>query len=217
MTRKLIVITVVLAATLGLRTWLAAAPEVPTRLPLADFPSKISSPQGPWSLVSQERVTPDVLSVLKADDYLLRTYGNGAGVQAGFFVAYYRSQKAGDAMHSPKNCLPGAGWEPIMNDRVPIAIGANGQPELVNRYVVENEGNRMLVLYWYQAQGRIIASEYLGKVYLVWDALSQHRRDGALVRVTLPMAYGEDPQTATQTALSLAQGTLAQLGAFLPR
>ncbi|MGH9541782.1 MAG: exosortase C-terminal domain/associated protein EpsI [Terriglobales bacterium] len=215
MTRKLIVIAAILAATFGLRTWLSAAPDVPTRQPLADFPGQLQGRGQLWTLVSQERVAPDVLNVLKADDYLLRDYRDSQGAEAGFFVAYYRNQKAGDAMHSPKNCLPGAGWEPVMNDRITVA-DTNGQRAQVNRYLVENEGNRMMVLYWYQAQGRIIASEYWGKFYLIWDALTQHRRDGAIVRVTLPMAYGESIPAATATALNLAQASLPRLGAFLP-
>lgn len=215
--RKLIVITVVLAASLGLRGWLSAAPDVPPRQALSNFPARLTGPQGDWTMVSQERVAPDVLSVLKADDYLLRTYQNGAGAQAGFFIAFYRNQKAGDAMHSPKNCLPGSGWEPVMNDRVPMATAGNGRPELVNRYVVENEGTRMMVLYWYQAQGQVIASEYRGKFLLMWHALTEHRRDGAIVRVTLPMAYGESVATATNTALSLARASLPRLGGFLPK
>src|SRR6185312_3812618 len=104
----------------------------------------------------------------------------------------------GESMHSPKNCLPGAGWEPIQSDLVPLPAAGPGVE--VNRYVVEKEGDRDLVLYWYQAQGRIIAREYWGKLYLVWDAMRQGRRDGAIVRVLVPMGTHETVEAATQQA-----------------
>ncbi|MGH9471627.1 MAG: exosortase C-terminal domain/associated protein EpsI [Terriglobales bacterium] len=228
MKQKLLLVAVVLLASFGVRTWLSAPPVLPRRLPLAGFPSRLAAvpatgatAAGAWELVRSERLDQNTLDVLLADDYLLRDYRaqggslNGDGAQ--LFVAYYRNQSAGDAMHSPKNCLPGAGWEPVTNDRLPLGIHApDGKPALVNRYVVENSGNRDLVLYWYQAQGRVIASEYWGKFYLVWDAMRQHRRDGAIVRVIVPVPYGQPIGPSTNIALSLAQASEAKLSAYLP-
>jgi EpsI family protein len=132
--------------------------------------------------MEQRQSMPDpLMGVLKPDDYLLRRYQDRQGRQADIFVAYYRVQRAGETIHSPKNCLPGWGWQPVQNDVVKMQ--QDGQTVEVNRYVVEKNGQRALVLYWYQAHGRIIASEYAGKLYLVWDALRYGRRDGGLVRV----------------------------------
>src|SRR6185437_6542537 len=161
--RHWLVLTLVLLATFAVRARLGGSPVVPLRQPLEQFPATV----GPWHLTTQPALSADVLGVLKADDYMVRNYATAGGDQAQLFVAYYRSQRAGESMHSPKNCLPGAGWEPILSDEIPLASAPPGT--MINRYVVENEGNRDVVLYWYQAQGRIIASEYWGKIFLVWD------------------------------------------------
>ncbi|MGH9476780.1 MAG: exosortase C-terminal domain/associated protein EpsI [Terriglobales bacterium] len=229
MRQRLLLITVVLLATFGVRSWLGAPPRVPRRLPLADFPTMLpvhasagaAETGSAWNRVRSEQLDANTMSVLKANDYLLDDYRlhggplNGAAAQ--LFVAYYYNQSAGDAIHSPKNCLPGGGWEPVVNDRIPLGAPApNGKPGLVNRYVVENSGARDLVLYWYQAQGRIIASEYSGKFYLVWDAMRERRRDGAIVRVIVGIPFGQSDVTATKVALSLARASEAHLPAFLP-
>lgn len=208
--RHWLLVALILAATFSVRSHLGASPSVPLRLPLEQFPASV----GQWKLQSQPRMTDDILGVLKADDYLLRIYQNPQGVQAQFFIAYYRSQRAGETMHSPKNCLPGSGWEPVQSDMIAFPAAPSGT--VINRYVVEKEGDRDLVLYWYQAHGRIIASEYWGKFYLVWDAMRMGRRDGAIVRVLVPMAPGESVAAATDQALSLADPALPLLSNFLP-
>jgi EpsI family protein len=209
--RHWLLLAIVLLATFGVRSRLGASPTVPLLQPLQNFPASV----GAWTLESQPRMTSDVLGVLKADDYLLRNYRNAQGQPANFFVAYYRSQHAGEAMHSPKNCLPGSGWEPILDDTVPLA--AAGEGVAINRYVVENSGDRQLVLYWYQAQDHIIASEYMTKAFLIWDSVRTGRRDGAIVRVVVPMAPGESFDAATQRALSFANPSLPLLNHFLPQ
>jgi EpsI family protein len=202
---------VLLLITVGVRTRLGASPAVNLEQPLALFPNQV----GTWRLVGQPALSADVVHVLDADAYMVRNYATPRGQQAQLFVAYYRSQQAGESMHSPKNCLPGSGWEPIQNDEVALAAGPAGA--MANRYVVENSGNRALVLYWYQAQSRIIANEYFGKVYLVWDAMRHGRRDGAIVRVLVPMDPGQSVAAATSAALSLANPSLPLLRQFLPQ
>lgn len=208
--RHWLLLTVLLLATLGVRVRLGASPTVRLQRPLAEFPAHIAR----WSLIGQPALSSDVLGVLKADDYMVRNYATPQGRQAQLFVAYYRTQHAGESMHSPKNCLPGAGWAPLQSDLVPLAAAAGGAA--VNRYVVGRDGERDLILYWYQAQGRIIASEYWGKLYLVWDAMREGRRDGAIVRVLVPMQPAESIAAATQEALSLANPSVPLLRGFLP-
>lgn len=208
--RHWLLIVLLLLATLGVRSRLGASPSVPLREPLNAFPDQVAG----WRLLSQPAMTPDVVQVLNADDYTLRIYQNPQGAQAQFFVAYYRTQRAGESMHSPKNCLPGAGWEPIQSDTIPFPVA--GPAARINRYVVEKGTDRDLALYWYQAQGRIIANEYAGKFYLVWDAMRTGRRDGAIVRVLLPMGPHETIEEATTEGLSLANPALPLLNRFLP-
>lgn len=205
--RHVLLLAVVLLATFGVRARLGTSPSIPLQRNFDSFPARFAG----WTLVSQPALAPDVLAVLKADDYMVRNYVNASGREAQLFVAYYRNQKSGESMHSPKNCLPGSGWEPIVNDRISLANGAQ-----VNRYVVENSGDREMVLYWYKDQQRTIASEYWGKFYLVWDSMRTGRRDGAIIRVLVPMTAQETIADGTRLALALANPSSALLQQFLP-
>jgi EpsI family protein len=141
---------------------------------------------GAWRSVGDAPLDRGTLDVLRADDYLNRTYARGA-TSAELFVAYYATQRQGDTMHSPMNCLPAAGWQPLATGRVQVDVGSP-VPIEVNRYVIQKGLDQRLVLYWYQAHGRTIASEYASKAYLVFDSLRLHRSDAALVRVIAPLA-----------------------------
>ena len=147
----------------------------------------------------------------------------------GFYVGYYESQRQGDTMHSPMNCLPGSGWAPIKSGRATIPLdrasdvtGATrpGYPSAIeiNRYVVQKSGESMLVLYWYQSHGRVVASEYWGKLYMVLDAMRMNRTDAALVRVVIPMA-GPDSASeaqAEQLGSAFVRSMMPRLAQHLP-
>ena len=124
-------------------------------------------------------------------------------------------------MHSPLNCLPGAGWEPTNRTRVPVPVpgyGANGARSAeINRLVIQKGIEKTLVLYWYQAHGRIVASEYWGKIYTVVDAIRLNRSDGSMVRVTVPIG-STDPaaeQAAERAALEFVRTLLPVLSTHL--
>ncbi len=126
--------------------------------------------------------------VLGADDYLNRRYVRGEESAVDLFVAFYASQRQGDAIHSPRNCLPGAGWQPVAVSTVPFVVN-EGSTVTVNRYVIEKEHDRRLVYYWYQGRGRVVANEYANKAWLVVDAMRMGRSDGALVRAMVPATH----------------------------
>src|SRR5262249_26458845 len=116
----------------------------------------------------------------------------------GLYAGFYRSQREGSTIHSPLNCLPGAGWSAVAHERVDVDVpsyrGGDATGRIrVNRYVVQKGLDRQLVLYWYQMHGRVIASEYWGKFYLVADAIRLNRTDAALVRITVPFDPSEGP------------------------
>jgi len=144
-----------------------------------------------------------VLGQLKCSSYLSRTYAKN-GVQAELFIAYYAQQRAGESMHSPKHCLPGAGWE--IWDYGTTDIQAGGRSFEVNKYSIENAGDRRLVLYWYQSKGRFFASEYWGKLLLVRDALMQNSTAGSIVRIIVP-----DQPGALDSARALASALIPQV------
>lgn len=182
-TRALTLCLLLVAATVFLanarRTEASAA-----RTDFDSFPMTI----GPWRAIVDPPMEDDVLKVLGVDDYLSRVYYKPDGAAVGLYMGYYGSQRQGDTIHSPLNCLPGAGWEPVSEGRLRIAdAGGPGRDITVNRYIVQKGLERQLVLYWYQSHGRVIASEYWSRLFLIHDAIKMNRTDGSLVRVIAPI------------------------------
>ena len=187
---------------------------VPARKTLSDFPKEVDG------RVSKElELSPEALAVLGPGDFLVRDYLDSAGGRypVNLYIAYFQSQRTGDTIHSPKNCLPGAGWTPLQVDHVSLP-GAGGAPISVNRYVLGNGSDKLLALYWYQAHGRVVASEYSAKFYLVADAMRLNRTDGALVRVLTPVEPGETSIDAAQARVTeFAEKIIPSLDQYIPR
>jgi EpsI family protein len=183
---------------------------VPLRMSFSAFPTQIED----WSgtdipLLPQER------KILGNGDFLLRDYTRGDRSPVNLYLAYYPSQRSGDAIHSPRNCLPGAGWSPLEAGRIRIA-GSDGISITVNRYIVAKGSERMLVLYWYQSHGRVTASEYSAKILLVADSIRTNRSDGGLVRIMSSYQEGQEANAESQV-LELARRILPRLSAYIPR
>jgi EpsI family protein len=157
-----------------------------SRQPLRNLPYTLGS-----LTAKDQPVQEQILQAAGVSDYINRIYFQAGDTAVQLYVGYYASQKTGDTIHSPKNCLPGAGWDPIQSGyatiRVPIA-----RTIVVNQYVIQRDQEKQLVFYWYEGRGRVIASEYAGKFWMIADAISRNRTDGALVRVITPMNDGEE-------------------------
>ena len=175
----------------------ASRPEsVPYVAPLVTFPSVLGS----WHMVQDFPIDKDTLEILRADDTLSREYINpDARRMAVLFVAYFKTQRYGQSPHSPKNCLPGSGWDPVPGASGEMTIPVSGwkDPITVNRFVVQRGDERSVTLYWYQGHGRVIAQEYSAKLWLVADAIRYHRSDTAAIRVTVPVNSSVDAAVAT--------------------
>jgi EpsI family protein len=174
--------------------------------PLHEFPRIIGSDDS-----EDLPYDDDIVRAIGADEYINRKYfGNDRSLE--LYVGYYKDQRSGDMIHSPKNCLPGTGWEPVRSGQ--LAIGSlNGAPVLVNEYIVEKGSDRDLVLYWYQTHGRVVASEYSAKFWLVADGLRHRSTDGAMIRIWTTAADGD--ANARLRAKLFAQRVYPQLAAFL--
>ena len=204
----------VLAATLLLQAALfysaSRGEGTPLAAPLSAFPMSF----GNWTLLREGVVEKEELDVLKADDVLTRVYKNDStGSAASLFIAYFKSQRTGQSPHSPKNCLPGSGWQPEQNGTIDIPVGS--RTIHVNRYVVSNGSDISLVLYWYQSQGRVIADEFAAKFYLVEDSIRNHRSDTSLVRVIVPVPPGQQKR-ADEIAVNFVQSVFPVTRAYLP-
>ena len=184
--------------------------EVPVaRRSLADFPSQI----GDWQSDGEQPVDDDVLQVLGVDEYVNRTYVNAAGLPLNLYIGYYASQRQGSTIHSPQNCLPGSGWQPVEAGRITLTAGGRTFP--VNRYVIEKSLRRQVVYYWYQGRGRIVANDYANKLWLMLDAARLHRTNGSLVRIVVPELM-QAPQAADRAAADFSRGIAPRLTAYLP-
>lgn len=174
------------------------------------FPREICG----WALDSEQAMEKAVFENLQPDDYLMRSYTNPSiAVPVSLYVAYYRTQRNGHIPHSPKNCLPGSGWTPETAGSAEIAV-AGGETLRVNRYIVQKDENRALVLYWYQCWNRVDASEYAARMHLLLDAVKYNRTDTALVRVTVPVIPNE--KAAGEAAADFAKSVYRLMCRQLP-
>jgi EpsI family protein len=194
MNRRAIGLTVILVVAALLRLQLQAK-EPGEGGDLERFPMRLAD----WTGQNGPPFEPDVLRILKADANINRVYSDST-TTAGLYVGYHRSQTYGSTVHSPLNCLPGAGWQPTSVEAIPFGGG-----HTVKRVIVQKGESRQLVVYWYQTATRVEGSEYRSKFHLVVDAFSSHRNDAALVRIMIPLEPGGDDESqATRAAMSLA-------------
>ncbi len=181
----------------------------PVREQFLDFPMEISGWRG--NPLVMEKVYVDAL---RFDDYLLADYQTPVSGPVNFYVAYYRSQRKGQAAHSPKTCMPGGGWEMTSLEQVPLP--GMGGPFHANRAVIQKGDARQVVLYWFKQRERIVTNEYLVKAWLFWDSLTRHRSDGALVRLVTPVRPGEDDQAADRRLQQFAAAVQPAMMAYVP-
>lgn len=186
---------------------------VPRRAAFADFPLQVAR----WQGQPTQPFDADVLRVLGVDDYVNRVYVSPDRRAVGLYAGFYKSQREGDTIHSPLNCLPGSGWQPVVEDRVSLDVGS-GAPIRVNEFVIEKGLDRQVVIYWYQSHGRTVASEYWGRAYLAWDALRLNRTDGAMVRVVAPIddRNPDGLAAARSTARDFVRAIFPLLPQYLP-
>lgn len=173
---------------------------VPHTTPLAFFPTSV----GDWTSIHEYPLEKEVEDVLKADDTMNRLYTEPSGQEAFLFIAYFKTQRNGQSPHSPKNCLPGAGWEEITADRPVLTVPDWPTPIQINRYIVQHGTDKSVTLYWYHSHNRVIASELSARMWLVADALRYHRSDTALVRIVVPVE-NENVDAATQTGYAFTR------------
>jgi EpsI family protein len=209
MTRRMLVVGVLLL----LSSWIVRAvghgDPVALRQPFSQFPVQLGGWRG-----EDQRFDPRIEHKLGVTAYLSRIYRGGPQQAAHLYVGFYASQKHGEMVHSPKNCLPGNGWYIARRDTTTIDAPPYA-PFVVNSFLVENGMERQLVLYWYQQSGgRIVNNEYLGRVYLVVDSLTRDRSDAALIRVSVP--FDDDPAAAADTARAFLRVAYPALMRFLP-
>ncbi|MEK6398683.1 MAG: exosortase C-terminal domain/associated protein EpsI [Terriglobus sp.] len=214
MNAKVAVLIVLLSATATVLHVRAASMEaVPKSQSLDTFPQRIGTLNG-----HDQVITQDVRNVLGDGQFLSRSYTDetpAGRAPIDLLIAYYPSQRSGQSIHSPQNCLPGAGWS-FENHAVVTFSDAAQQPHNVAEYLIRNGSTQMEVLYWYRSRGQDIASDYKAKWHLMMQAIRDSRTDGSLIRVMTPIADGETQQQARSRVIGFAQALDAKLNTFLP-
>ncbi|HVF42284.1 MAG TPA: EpsI family protein [Pyrinomonadaceae bacterium] len=207
-----VMVALLVAGGAVINVWAASGEASAPRRPLAEFPAEV----GGWRQRGGDaRFDAATEAVLRANDYVSRDYVSADGaVPASLYVGYYATQRTGATYHSPLNCLPGSGWTLNEPGRVEIKP-ADGSPAFeANRYVIEHAGDRHLMIYWYQGRGRAVASEYVDKVYTVFDSIRRRRSDGSMVRVLVPVRGSE--KDALERATQFASQVEPKLSAYVP-
>jgi EpsI family protein len=208
MARRAAVVIALLLMARFFSAHVSSAEAVVPRQPLSTLPLTMEQ----WQGHEAPPLADDVLAQLGVDDYINREYVAGSAAPVGVYIGYYESQRQGDTVHSPQNCLPGAGWQPIESGLA--TLEADARTVQVNQYVIQKGLDRQLVFYWYQGRGRIVANEYRNKALLMFDAARLHRTNGGLVRLIAPITTSVD---AAKTSLSsFATLLLPHLDRHLP-
>ena len=202
------VIVALLLVTVSASVHRAATREVSVpRSPLSDMPLEIAGWQGHATAPFDD----DIVATLGVDDYINRWYERD-GVPISLYVGYYASQRSGDTIHSPQNCLPGSGWVPTDIARHTLPVGNDSV--VVTRYDIAKGLKRQVVLYWYQGRGRVISGEYAHKGWLMFDAARYGRSDGGLVRLISPVIT--TPEAALRDISAFAVALMPHLQDSLP-
>jgi exosortase D (VPLPA-CTERM-specific) len=204
------------ALQLAVGTLSLAMPDRPEVIPVRESFMTFGNAVGGWT--GQRRALEQAyLDQLMLDDYYLADFVRDSGAPINFYVAWYDSQRAGRSAHSPRSCLPGAGWE-IRNltQQVLAGVQVAGHALQVNRVLIRLGTQQQLVYYWFQQRGRVITNEYAAKWYLFWDELTRSRSDGALVRLVMAVPPGASEADADAQLSAFAAAAVAALPPYLP-
>jgi EpsI family protein len=153
---------------------------------------------------------------LGVDDSFLGSYKTSDGRQVELYIGFYQNQREGDLIHSPKNCMPGGGWNIVHTSLEEIKTpGTNPENYKVIKLMLQKGAQKQVVLYWFQSRGRIINSEYMQKIYLVVDSMMRHRTDGSFVRLIAPVLNGDETK-ALNTLKDFAVQLMPILYEYIP-
>ncbi len=183
---------------------------VPTMPPLEQMPADIDD----WKMVSQSKPEPEIQDILKADDAVTRVLRRGPD-SASLFIAFFKTQRAGVVPHSPRVCLPAAGWTPAGSSFVDVPVPGRSEPININRFVVTHGPNKSIVYYWFQSPHHIVASEISSKVHLVMDSIKYRRSDTSIIRIVVAVDERGDAY-ADKLGIELVKKCFPVVSAHLP-
>jgi EpsI family protein len=209
--KNTIVIVIIMLLTLVSLRYVNHSEEIKPNKPLLTFPKII----GKWN-GTESRFEQKIYDTLGVDDSFLGHFRTSDGRYVQLYVGFYQSQKEGELIHSPKNCMPGEGWNIADTAIVKVNIPNNSPPEInVIKLDLSNGNEKQVVLYWYQSRGRFVSSEYWEKIYLVIDSIFRRRTDGSFVRLIAPVINGNEEKALTDLK-DFASALVPVLQEYLP-
>lgn len=209
---QFVVSVALLALTLGLSQGVEFREAIPMSKGFDSYPMAVGQWRGTPQVMEQQ-----FINALDLTDYIMADYRDGKGRSVNFYVAYYESQSKGESIHSPASCLRGGGWEFKKAGKSMVPLAGDGKMLAVNRAVIRKGDYRQISYYWFPTRGRNLTNAFELKWFTFWDALTRQRTDGALARVILPVAPGEDVATAEKRLQSFIREMEPVLSDYLPQ
>jgi EpsI family protein len=214
------VVAVLMCATAVLLKARGDVDRVPASLPLDQLPKTI----GPRAAIDIP-IDPATLEVLGKGIFLNREYkvpqgtrvdSRSEAVPIGLYIGYFPTQRTGQSIHSPQNCLPGAGYSFLPGSGVTDLTDLSGKKYSVGEYLISDGTTTDEVLYWYRIHGRSVANDYKAKLYTMADSMRYDRTDEALIRIITVLQPGEDRMVAHRRAVDFGNQLVPLLPAYIP-
>ncbi len=205
---KYLIVIALLAVTILFSQLRSDGELVPIVKTLERFPKQIAEWRG-----EPYRFSQAVYDKLGVDDSIAINYKNDNGDEVSMYVGYYESQKQGEIIHSPKNCMLGSGWQPIDISEINVCAGARMIPMM--KMIVEKHSQKMVTLYWYQSGNRAIANEYIQKLYFIHDSLRYNRTNATFLRFSSSVK-DDDYEGTIQILEGFINQVVPVLEGFLP-
>jgi EpsI family protein len=143
------------------------------------------------------------------DDELVGAYRNSSGAKVQLYVGHYRRQEqgkelAGDAGHALQSSA----------SALTLDQGSGAPP--IGEITQERAGKMRGVLFWYDINGRIVSDIYHAKGYMMWDALTRRRTNGAVIMIAWEGPDGVQSGANRELAIDFAQALMPILRDRLP-
>ena len=182
---------------------------VPVAQPLDLFPQRVAS----WTMTGQARFDERTLEVLKPSDYLSRSYRSDSGQQVSLYIGYHDGGPQSGPIHSPRQCLPGSGWNRL-TDQV-REIDVDGKTLVYVSSIYQKETEKQMFLYWFQVRDAQLTNEYSLKLEQIKNSVLANRRDSSFIRLSLMATDSEEE--ALQTGEQFIQDFYPAISRFLPK
>lgn len=211
--QTLLVSLMILIVLILANTYLSGREKYMPKAMLSSLPLEI----GEWKSKGDEPIEEKIMNMLQLSDYVNRTYVSPSGKIFSLYVGFVSIQEEQPMIHTPLVCLPGSGYVVSNEKLLPWWNGRKDKKEKkVNLITVEQGQSKLLICYWYQANQRIMANDYVYRFFLLWDAIFKKRTDGALVRFMTPMSLDESPMIAEERLKNYVQLLIPIINKELP-